>query len=1136
MPKNTEKEHQRPSQSPERYTVVVNGFGGPGAGKTTSCFDIVSEFKKRGFVAEYVPEFATELVWDNNLQMLDGTEKNQTFLFEEQKRRIDRLIGKVDFVVTDSPLLLNNIYIKELTPDFENKVKEAYAEYNNFNFVIERDESQFTSKGRIHNLQESKEKDQEILNMLSNYGLYHGVYNHKTVGKIIDNAVTTYKRVNQNRETKNSKYGEIDITQLQFSFDVTNYLTWEKALYLLHMGVPVGSISQFDSQGNRVEKYDEPAGEVHTVYLPLKTEEDLLKHNTEHFEAMTIHPDFMSPEQMQRYMYVMQMLTDKRLFTLEQINSFEITFLDDKPFEYQKMMDMRDKFITEEKIQQWINLGGGGSELSKLVHGFIGFDQPADKKEKEEKQPITAEPSESEKVLQTFKETYPGAKSHDGYVILDEVHGAALGFNPTEQNPFVLWEVENGAYLNGEYRRTLEGYNPRDLIDLGLRMEDIPEMLNECGYEIDRETSHHLEISTRIKEQDVHFQSYVGHVLHNPAADLEFHSYNSENGTFTVRHWGGPESYIEEIFTPEKLADSYNFSDDLRNQFFDISYIWSTSANEKEEYQPQDQSLFEKPGSAENPFQEFYKTFYDEKAANSFQKETGWTMVWGSDNDGLNGDTWLVYRNISDLPKPLQNIAKTLEVQQLSPVPNTERSTPEMAENKNKNILQKLYETHPDRDHDGTIFVLDKANGFELGFNAWREETPFYLEEKEIIGYDPVTDQFETNIKSVRWAKALEDFDRKELIDRGLQIDEVLRMMKECGYEEDREMFQELSSSPEPVPNKASVAKQNHQKQSQRDYKEQDAAVLDYIKRGVSILQVAEDMGFTPQRIGGYYTLKEHDSVRFYTDTNSFHRFSVGVGGSTIDFAMHFGGMNEKEAIRSLKEKYVGDRLDSLPQYTPPEPKPAEPKKFELPSKAEGKFARVYAYLTKTRCLDSEVVQSCMKDGLIYEDNKHNVVFVGKDAEGQVAYAAMHTTLTNSHWKGDVAGSRQGIGFMVDHNASRLYVSEAPIDALSIICLRKQQGHNIKDSNYMATCSTNKYEALYYRLRTNPHIKDVILAYDNDEAGQKASRKIFQTLKKEFPEIKISCLKINGKDPNEHLCQKNCPKNPKKKIAQEVER
>jgi len=182
-----------------KNTVVINGFGGPGAGKTTACFDIISELKKRGYVADYVPEYATELVWDNNLAMLNGTEKNQTLLFEEQKHRIDRLIGKVDFVVTDSPLLLNITYIKELTKEFEQMVRNAYSQYNNFNFFIERDDSNFTEKGRIHNLEESKIKDKEILNMLSSYDLYYGTYTHDTVDKIIDNAIHTYNRTNENQ-------------------------------------------------------------------------------------------------------------------------------------------------------------------------------------------------------------------------------------------------------------------------------------------------------------------------------------------------------------------------------------------------------------------------------------------------------------------------------------------------------------------------------------------------------------------------------------------------------------------------------------------------------------------------------------------------------------------------------------------------------------------------------------------------------------------------------------------------------------------------------------------------------------------------------------------------------------------------
>ena len=51
-------------------TLVVNLFAGPGAGKTSCAWEIASELKKRGIVTEYVPEYAKELVWDENYEAL----------------------------------------------------------------------------------------------------------------------------------------------------------------------------------------------------------------------------------------------------------------------------------------------------------------------------------------------------------------------------------------------------------------------------------------------------------------------------------------------------------------------------------------------------------------------------------------------------------------------------------------------------------------------------------------------------------------------------------------------------------------------------------------------------------------------------------------------------------------------------------------------------------------------------------------------------------------------------------------------------------------------------------------------------------------------------------------------------------
>lgn len=93
-------------------TKIVNAFAGPGAGKTTACLEIVSQLKMRGKSAEYVPEYAKELVWDERTQLLDGSLMNQLTILCEQYKRIKRLFHKVDYIVTDSPLWLNLLYYR----------------------------------------------------------------------------------------------------------------------------------------------------------------------------------------------------------------------------------------------------------------------------------------------------------------------------------------------------------------------------------------------------------------------------------------------------------------------------------------------------------------------------------------------------------------------------------------------------------------------------------------------------------------------------------------------------------------------------------------------------------------------------------------------------------------------------------------------------------------------------------------------------------------------------------------------------------------------------------------------------------------------------------------------------------------
>ena len=184
-----------------KNTIVVNAFGGPGSGKTTACFYVACELKKRGYVVEYVPEYSKELVWEENWELLDGSYEHQKQILTEQKRRIDRLIGKVDFVVTDAPILFNIIYLTEQDKRDQHikYLMKLFSDYNNFNFFVQRDEKDFESEGRLQNLEESKQKDQEILNLLKTAHLFYGQYNHKNLPYIVQNAITTYNKASKKK-------------------------------------------------------------------------------------------------------------------------------------------------------------------------------------------------------------------------------------------------------------------------------------------------------------------------------------------------------------------------------------------------------------------------------------------------------------------------------------------------------------------------------------------------------------------------------------------------------------------------------------------------------------------------------------------------------------------------------------------------------------------------------------------------------------------------------------------------------------------------------------------------------------------------------------------------------------------------
>lgn len=175
-----------PIEYPMQKTLVTNLFSGPGAGKSTLAAGIFFELKMRDINCELAAEYAKDLVWEQRQYTLD----DQIYLFGKQYHRIFRLLGKVNVIITDSPILLTPIYDKEHRQSLEQLVIDEHNKMWTYNVFISR-AKKYKPEGRNEDETEAKAIDREIADLLYKYNIpfetYDGIYDSKN--KIVDKII-----------------------------------------------------------------------------------------------------------------------------------------------------------------------------------------------------------------------------------------------------------------------------------------------------------------------------------------------------------------------------------------------------------------------------------------------------------------------------------------------------------------------------------------------------------------------------------------------------------------------------------------------------------------------------------------------------------------------------------------------------------------------------------------------------------------------------------------------------------------------------------------------------------------------------------------------------------------------------------
>lgn len=108
-------------------TKIINIFGNPGSGKSTIAAYLFAEMKARGLEVELVTETAKDLVWDNDYTRLE----NQILVFGTQLHRLNTLCDKVDYAITDSPLLMQIGYYWQRNLPAPSQFEKLVMDYNN---------------------------------------------------------------------------------------------------------------------------------------------------------------------------------------------------------------------------------------------------------------------------------------------------------------------------------------------------------------------------------------------------------------------------------------------------------------------------------------------------------------------------------------------------------------------------------------------------------------------------------------------------------------------------------------------------------------------------------------------------------------------------------------------------------------------------------------------------------------------------------------------------------------------------------------------------------------------------------------------------------------------------------------------
>lgn len=297
--------------------------------------------------------------------------------------------------------------------------------------------------------------------------------------------------------------------------------------------------------------------------------------------------------------------------------------------------------------------------------------------------------------------------------------------------------------------------------------------------------------------------------------------------------------------------------------------------------------------------------------------------------------------------------------------------------------------------------------------------------------------------------------------------------------------------------------------------------------RDLDLCAVAQRyLGVSPRKEGGSYVF-ESDGHKVVITTTKFKDFRCEqgrLGGGAIDLVMHLLRCDFQAAVRALAADFPGEVVDSLRSHharlarEEGQSALAAPRKVSFAEQLDrfgrpdaSKLPVIRRYLREARMLPDVIVDQCIATGDLWANDWGSCVFAHRSAAGEICGCTIRSTFSGGERKAfkQVLGDKTTAWFSAGallSRAERLVITEAPVDVLSFLALKRAK----ESDAVVSTAGAASYGGLVALRRP------MVLAQDADHDGCQQAEALAALARRAGLRVE-RCVPERGKDWNEFL-------------------